>query len=75
MVAEAESAGIAILKTMAQTTTKRSKDICLEQVFRDMVDGTEWYSFQAEDEGWFRERDAECIAWVEARGLESLMSP
>jgi serine/threonine protein kinase len=43
----------------------------LEQVFRDMVDGMEWYMFEAETDAWIMERKNECAAWVNNRGLES----
>jgi serine/threonine protein kinase len=48
----------------------------LEQIFRDMEDGTEWYSFRGEDEDedWIKEREKECVEWVESGGLSSVLS-
>ncbi|KAF2245222.1 hypothetical protein BU26DRAFT_386601, partial [Trematosphaeria pertusa] len=38
----------------------------LEQVFRDLGDGTEWYWFEGETEEWLKERRAECEKWISA---------
>ncbi len=46
----------------------------LEQLFREMYDGTEWYLFDADDDEWMKEREAECMEWVKDGGLQSLTS-
>lgn len=44
----------------------------LEQVFRDMKDGTEWYRFEPEDEVWLAEQRCKCEEWAATDGLDVL---
>lgn len=44
----------------------------LEQVFRDMKDGTEWYYFEPEDEAWLADQRRICEDYVAAGGIEAL---
>lgn len=44
----------------------------LEQVFRNMAGGTEWYLFDAETDEWVTERLEECVTWASAGGVDSL---
>lgn len=44
----------------------------LEQIFRDMKDGTEWYRFPPEDEAWLAEQRQKCEAWAATDALDAL---
>jgi hypothetical protein len=44
----------------------------LEQVFRAMRDEREWYSFNATDEEWIKDRQAQCNQSVRDGGLKCL---
>ena len=45
----------------------------LEQVFKDMEGGGEWYLFPAESEEWVTERRRECERWAAAGGVDELI--
>lgn len=46
----------------------------LEQVFRDLGDGSEWYVFQGieQEEGWLEQMEKDCKTWVDSSGLGTL---
>ncbi|OAA53513.1 serine/threonine protein kinase [Niveomyces insectorum RCEF 264] len=46
----------------------------LEQEFRNMGDGTEWYRFPLEDAAWFAETQQACRAWAESGQLEKVLA-
>jgi hypothetical protein len=46
----------------------------LEQVSRDIGDGSEWYRFSVEDGPWIDECRAQCIARIDNGGLQRLTS-
>jgi hypothetical protein len=46
-----------------------SADVGIEQVFKDMGGGTEWYYSEMEQEDSIRDGRRDCLAWVEAGGL------